>query len=78
MKRHLIDVNFRLTLLFLWALFGVLVLFFLKIFFKNHRYFIIQLWSKCLLKIVGIKIFKHGDVIKWWKNTFCFESCFTF
>ena len=61
MKRHLIDVNFRLTLLFLWALFGVLVLFFLKIFFKKHRHFIIQLWSKCLLKIVGIKIFKHGD-----------------
>ena len=60
MRRHLIDVIIRLTLLFFWSIFGVLVLFILKVPFKNHKHSIIQLWSKCLVKIAGIKIIKHG------------------
>ena len=70
MSRHLFDVITRLTLLFLWGLLGVLVLFTLKIFFKNHKHIIIQLWSKCLVKIAGIKIIKQGNELNGGKILF--------
>ena len=70
MRRHFFDVIIRLTLLFFWTLLGVLVLFFLKIFFKKYRHFIIQLWSNCLVKIVGIKIIKHGNSLNGGKILF--------
>ena len=70
MRRHLFDVIIRLTLLFFWGLFGVLVLFILKISFKNHKHTIIQLWSKCLVKIAGIKIIKHGNELNGGKILF--------
>lgn len=63
MKRHFIDANIRFILLFFWALSGVLILFFLKIFLKKHHHFVIQIWSKCLVKIAGIKISKHGALL---------------
>ena len=70
MSRHLFDVIIRLTLLFFWGLLGVLVLFFLKISFKNHKHTIIQLWSKCLVKIAGIKIIKCGNELNGGKILF--------
>ena len=70
MRRHLIDVIIRLTLLFFWALLGVIVLFFLKISFKNHKDSIIQFWSKCLVKIAGIKIIKKGNALNGGKILF--------
>jgi 1-acyl-sn-glycerol-3-phosphate acyltransferase len=70
MKRHFIDVFIRLITLIFWALLGVIFLLILKIIYKKHYHFIIKLWSKCLLKIAGIKIIKQGNVLNGGKILF--------